>query len=106
MIEKNHRWNISLKPPLLGFVLSLLLIVAMHRFATMHHLAGTTLTVTIFGFALLQAVVQLLFFLHLGLESKPHWNTISFFFMVLVAVILIGGSLWIVQNLNYNMMPH
>jgi cytochrome o ubiquinol oxidase subunit IV len=105
MIEREHGWNVSYKPPIIGFILSLLLIAAVYRFVTRHHLSGWSLTFAVFGFGLIQAIIQLVFFLHLGLESKPHWSSISFLFMVLVIVIVIGGSLWIMQNLNYNVMP-
>jgi cytochrome o ubiquinol oxidase subunit IV len=105
MIDREHGWNVSFQPSIIGFILSLLLIAAVYRFVTRHHLAGWALTYTVFGFGMMQAIIQLIFFLHLGMESKPHWNTISFLFMLLVVVIVIGGSLWIMQNLNYNVMP-
>jgi len=105
MIDRKHGWNISFKPPILGFVFSLLLIVAMYRLATLHHLTGELLNLTIFGSGLFIALIQFVFFIYLGMESKPHWNTISFLFMVLVVVIVIGGSLWIMNNLNYQVMP-
>lgn len=56
------------------------------------------------GLALIQLVVQLLFFFHLGREQKPRLNTISFLFMLMVVSIIAFGSLWIMYNLNYNMM--
>ncbi len=105
VIDKHHGWSTSLKPPVLGFILSLLLVSAMYRFVTRHELSGPLLTWTIFTFAIMQALVGLIFFLHLGLESKPRWSTISFLFMALVLFVIIGGSLWIMYNLNYNLMP-
>lgn len=56
--------------------------------------------------AIAQLVVQLLFFFHLGKESRPRLNTTSFLFMLMVVGIIAFGSLWIMYNLNYNMMPH
>lgn len=105
MIDKLHRWNISFKPPILGFIFSLILLFAVYRFTEKHHLAHSLLIITVFSFAVIQALIQFVFFLHLGLESKPHENTIAFLFMVLVIIIIVGGSLWIMNNLNYNMMP-
>lgn len=60
----------------------------------------------IIGLAVIQLIVQLYFFLHLGHETKPRWNLIVFLFMILVLVIVVLGSIWIMDNLNYNMMPH
>lgn len=55
--------------------------------------------------AITQLVVQLLFFFHLGHESKPRLNTVSFLFMLMVVGIIGFGSLWIMYNLDYNMTP-
>lgn len=54
--------------------------------------------------AIIQLVVQLIFFFHLGREPKPRLNTVSFLFMLMVVGIIAFGSLWIMYNLNYNMM--
>src|SRR5580700_8514761 len=99
MLDREHGWNISLKPPVLGYVLSLLLVAGMYRLVVRHHLSGHLLSWTVFSFGIVQAILQLIFFLHLGMESKPHWNSITFLFAVLVIIIVIGGSMWIMQNL-------
>jgi cytochrome o ubiquinol oxidase subunit IV len=105
MIDRQHGWNASFKPPIIGYVLSLTLIASMYRLVTRHHLPESVLPMTIFGLGTVQVVIQLVFFLYLGMESKPHWNSITFFFTVLVTIVVIGGSLWIMDNLNYNVMP-
>lgn len=63
---------------------------------------GTVIAMLV-GLAVIQLMVQLFFFLHLGHESKPRWNLIVFLFMLLVLGIVVFGSLWIMENLNYNM---
>jgi cytochrome o ubiquinol oxidase operon protein cyoD len=68
-------------------------------------LAGQTLVLVIVGLAVVQLLVQLIFFLHLGKESKPRLNLTIFAFMLLVVGIVAIGSLWIMHNLDYNMMP-
>jgi cytochrome o ubiquinol oxidase operon protein cyoD len=105
MIDIKHGWNQSFKPQFIGFVLSFLLVFACHRIVVHHHLTNDLLIWTVFSFAILQALIQLVFFMHLGLESKPHWNTITFIFVVMVILIVIGGSMWIMNNLDYNLMP-
>ncbi len=105
MIDRHHGWNRSLNPLFLGFVLSLLLLVSAFRVDVYHHLSNTLLNITIVSIAFVQVVLQLIFFFHLGLEDKPRWNLITFLFVVLVIIIIIGGSLWIMHNLNYNVMP-
>ena len=105
MIDKNHGWNVSYKPVILGLILSIVLAFAMYRVADRSHLTGSLFTISVFGLAFLQAVIQLVLFLQVGLESKPHWVSISLIFTVVVILIVIGGSVWIMNNLNYNLMP-
>jgi cytochrome o ubiquinol oxidase operon protein cyoD len=105
MIDPHHGWNPSLKPQVLGYVVSILLLFAAFFVVEKHQLTDGDLKMAIAGFAVAQALVQLFFFLHLGMESKPHWNTITFIFAVIVILIIIGGSLWIMHNLNYDLMP-
>lgn len=105
MIDPQHGWNVSYKPQFIGFILSIMLIIAAYRIVTHHHLSEGLLTLTLVGLALGQAVVQLVFFLHLGLETKPRWNMLMFLFTVMVILIVLGGSLWIMDNLDYNLMP-
>jgi cytochrome o ubiquinol oxidase operon protein cyoD len=53
--------------------------------------------------ALTQLFVQLLFFLHLDRESKPFWNLQVAILAAGVVLILVIGSIWIMNNLNYHM---
>lgn len=104
MIDLHHGWNASFKPQILGFLLSLLLTVAAYRIVLHHELSDAVLLITVGGLAMLQVILQLVFFLHLGLESKPRWNMITFLFTVLVVFLIFGGSLWIMNRLNYHLM--
>jgi cytochrome o ubiquinol oxidase operon protein cyoD len=56
------------------------------------------------GLAVGQLLVQLGLFLHMGSEPKPRWNLMATLFSLMVVIIVVGGSLWIMNNLNYNMM--
>ncbi len=105
MIDVHHGWNRSYKPQFVGYLMSFLLTFAIYRIVTHHELRDGLLSYTIVGFTLLQALIQFFFYFHLGLESKPHWSTITFLFTVLVLIIVIGGSLWIMNNINYDLMP-
>jgi cytochrome o ubiquinol oxidase operon protein cyoD len=94
-----------------GFILSLVLTITAYLFVERHvatnHAAFSheTLVWVIISLALVQLIVQLFFFLHLGQESKPYWNLTIFLFTLPVLIILVFGSLWIMNHLNYNMMP-
>ncbi|HKX24447.1 MAG TPA: cytochrome o ubiquinol oxidase subunit IV [Candidatus Saccharimonadales bacterium] len=90
---------------IIGFILSLLLTCTAYLVVTNQLLAGGVLVAIIIGLAIAQVLVQLFFFLHLGHETKPRWKLVTLLFMLVVLFILVFGSLWIMQNLDYNMMP-
>lgn len=87
-----------------GFVLSALLTLIAFWLVGGHILSGSPALFAIFGLALLQFCVQVLCFLHLSDEPRPRHKMMAFLFMILVVIILGGGSLWIMNNLNYHMM--
>lgn len=88
-----------------GFIFSLLFTLLAYLVVTKDVVSAQWVVPCIAVLAVAQLVVQLVFFLHLGRESKPRWNLMAFLFMLLVVFIVIGGSLWIMQNLDYNMVP-
>lgn len=94
----------TLKSYAIGLLLCLALTLAAFFLVSEHILNGLFLSITITSLALLQVFFQLYFFLHLGTEPKPHWNLLSFLFMLLVVVILVFGTLWIMYNLDYRVM--
>jgi cytochrome o ubiquinol oxidase operon protein cyoD len=95
----------SVSAYVLGFVLSLVLTFGSYIAVTHHLFSRHVLLGTIVSLAVIQLVVQLVCFLHLGQEDKPKWRSISFLFMLLVIGIVVIGSLWIMHSLQYNMMP-
>jgi len=98
----------GLKTYLAGLLISLTLtmtsyLLVLRHVNSRHQIYGDTLLITIIiGLALVQFMAQLFFFLHLGTESKPKWNTLVFVFMAGTVLILVIGSLWIMHNLNYH----
>ena len=90
---------------LVGYILSVALTVTAYIMVTQHTATKWVLISWVAGLAVVQFVIQLLFFLHLDQESKPRWKLLVFSFMILVGVIIVGGSLWIMDNLNYRMTP-
>ncbi len=105
MIDEHHGWNLSFKPLWIGFIISLVLVFAAYRIVAQYHLKHELLVISIVVIGCALALIQLVFFLHLGLEERPRWNLIMFIFGVVLMFILIGGTLWIMSNLNYNAMP-
>jgi len=58
----------------------------------------------LFIFAILQFFVHSVFFLHLNIKKKGMWNFLVFIFTIFVIFILVFGSIWIIHNMNYNML--
>lgn len=88
-----------------GFVFSVTLTLLAYLLTTHHTFTRDWLIAVIIGLALVQFIVQLVFFLDLGRDSRPRWKLLVFWFMIAVVMILVFGSLWIMNNLNYRMMP-
>ncbi len=105
MIDRHHGWNVSIKPVILGFFLSLIILFALYKIVLREHLSGDLFKISVMGLTMFLAFLQLVLFLQVGMESKPHWVSISLLFTILVIFIVIGGSLWIMNNLEYNLMP-
>lgn len=94
----------SIKSYLIGFLLSIILTLGSYFSVVYELLSGWLLLGTIAVLAVIQSIVQLFLFLHLGSEEKPRWNLMTFLFMVSVIVIIVFGSVWIMYNLDYRMM--
>ena len=88
-----------------GFVLSFILTVASFAFVYFHLVSSGALLILVLLLALIQLLVQLIFFLHLGQEKRPRYQLMFFISTFSIILIMIIGSIWIMSNLNYNMSP-
>jgi len=57
------------------------------------------------GFAVVQIVVHMIFFLHMNHKSEGGWNMLALIFTLVIVVIAVAGSVWVMYHLNTNMMP-
>jgi cytochrome o ubiquinol oxidase operon protein cyoD len=94
----------SVQSYILGYVLSLALTLVAYFSVVNRWFDGWSLVTVIIVLALTQFVVQVDLFLHIGNERKPKWNMMAFVFMIFTVATIVIGSLWIMNNLNYNMM--
>lgn len=102
--EVQKEWHGSLKAYLIGFTASILLTLTSFFLVISKHLTGWPLLYTLTALALVQAVFQLLYFLHVGQEPKPRWETMVFLFMLVILLVISIGSLVIMFDLNNRMM--
>ena len=90
---------------LVGLVLATVLTVASFTVAGSQIVWGPALPVALIVLAIAQMGVHLVFFLHITTAPDNTNNALALAFGVLIVLLLIGGSLWIMANLNHNMMP-
>ncbi len=86
-----------------GFVLSVAFTLLAYFVVVSNLAIGAVLIAIIIGLAVAQVIVQLLFFLHIGQESKPRWNLTFFLSTASIVFLIVVASLWIMNHLNYNM---
>ena len=100
---------VSVKLRLLGYLVGLGLAILLT--ATSFFIAGTDLVwqpsipVAIIVLAIAQMGVHLVFFLHITTGPDNANNVLALAFGLLIVFLVIAGSLWIMANLNHNMMP-
>ena len=90
---------------LVGLLLAAVLTVASFTVAGSQIVWGPALPVALIVLAIAQMGVHLVFFLHITTAPDNTNNALALAFGVLIVLLLIGGSLWIMANLNHNMMP-
>jgi cytochrome o ubiquinol oxidase subunit IV len=94
----------NLKTYLIGFVLCIVLTLIPFQAVASHSLSHAAIYAVLFVSAILQLFVQVICFLRLNMTKDGLENTLSFIFIAIVVFILIGGSMWIMWHLNYNMV--
>ena len=94
---------------IVGFISSLLLTLTAYAIVWAHTISGhlllshTTILALLLALALVQFVVQLAYFLHLG-EKGERDRFVLFCFALLAVLILSLGSLWVMGHLNARML--
>ena len=94
----------SVRGYVIGFLSCIVITLTAYFTATTEVVSSDVAIGIIAGLAILQCLVQLRFFLHLGEELKPRWKLGVFGLMIAIVLILVIGSLWIMDNLNYRMI--
>ncbi|CAN5276748.1 cytochrome o ubiquinol oxidase subunit IV [soil metagenome] len=89
-----------------GFLLSIIL-TAIPFFLVMTKTfeSSTTTAFVIMAFAVVQIFVHMIYFLHMNTRSEGGWTLLALLFTLMLVIITLSGSLWVMHNLNSNMMP-
>ena len=100
-----------LKSYIIGFIFSIILTMLAYLLVYVHiSMSHTGIThefiiPILLVLAVVQLFVQLIFFLHMGREKKPRMNLSVFIAFISLILLIAISSLWIMDHLNYNMMP-
>lgn len=98
--EIQKEWHGSVRSYAIGMTASILLTLLSFTAVYMQW-ADAKLLIAL---ALVQAIFQLRYFLHLGEEAHPKWETGLFILMLVILLIVAIGTIWIMNDLNERMM--
>ncbi|WP_144632331.1 cytochrome o ubiquinol oxidase subunit IV [Bordetella genomosp. 13] len=93
----------SMKQYVVGFIISILLTFGSFGLVMAGDYPHSVVVPGLIILAVAQLLVQLIFFLHMGRSERD--NTLTFIFTIKVIAIIVVGSLWVLHNMNINMMP-
>lgn len=92
---------------MIGFGLSVLLTAIPFWLVMNQTFANPQVTaLVIMGFAMVQIIVHMIYFLHMNTRSEGGWSMMALLFTLVLVVITLSGSMWVMYHLNNNMMPH
>jgi cytochrome o ubiquinol oxidase operon protein cyoD len=95
----------SVRSYVLGLASAIVLTIASFWAAQTHLIYGPAIPVSLVVLAIAQMGVHLVFFLHVT-TAPDHTNTVlALAFGLLIASLVVFGSVWIMYHLNHNMMP-
>ena len=89
-----------------GFILSIILTAIPFWLVMAKVIADRNTAVLVLGgFAVVQILVHMVFFLHMNGKVEGGWTLLSTIFTVVFVAIAIAGTLWVMFHMNANMMP-
>jgi cytochrome o ubiquinol oxidase operon protein cyoD len=96
----------SMRDYVIGFVLAVIL-TAIPFWLVMNNVIKDSATAgfVLLGFAVVQIVVHMVYFLHMNSKSEGGWNMLALLFTIITVVIAMAGSIWVMFHMNHNMMP-
>lgn len=102
--SKQSLW-VETKSYLVGFTLAALLTAIPFELIAEHVLSRPDTLISIVVCAILQVLVHLRYFLHLDFSPKNAWFLVSITFTAIILLIMVGGSFWILLDLDRHMTP-
>jgi cytochrome o ubiquinol oxidase operon protein cyoD len=105
-MDGEEDFHVSVKGYAVGFILSVIL-TAIPFWLVMGKVLPSpqTTALVILGFGAVQMVVHMIYFLHMNAKVEQGWSMLALVFTVALVVIMFAGSVWVMYNMNANMMP-
>lgn len=104
--DEDGGYHFSAKGYVIGFLLSVVLTAIPFWLVMAKVLPTPGLTAAvILGFAAVQIVVHMIYFLHMNAKIEGGWSMLSLIFTAAIVIIMLAGSIWVMFHLNTNMMP-
>jgi cytochrome o ubiquinol oxidase subunit IV len=103
--ESENEFSGSIATYTVGLAFALLLTGASFMVSQTHLLWAPGVPAGLAVLAIAQMGVHLVFFMHISTGPDNTNNVLALAFGVLIVTLVIAGSLWIMANLNANMMP-
>lgn len=88
-----------------GFVLAVVLTAIPFALVMGHYAEPGVLLPVIMAIGAVQVVVHLKYFLHLTGTPDGIWNMTALLLTIVIVAIVVAGSVWVIYELNSNMMP-
>lgn len=95
----------ELRTYLMGLGFSILLTAAAFLCVGTHLIYGPGIVMAVVVFGLAQVGIHLVFFLHMTSSPDNTNNMLALAFGFLIISLIVFGSIWIMYEMNHNMMP-
>lgn len=103
--DEDIGYHATIKDYAIGFVLAVIL-TAIPFWLVMAKVLPPQMTgLVIAGFAAVQMVVHMVYFLHMNARAEGGWSLLALLFTGALVVIMLAGSVWVMFHMNTNMMP-
>lgn len=103
--EESDSFLAGLATYAIGLLLALAFTGTSFWVAHSHVLWGPGIPIGLAVLAIAQMGIHLVFFLHITTGPDNTNNVLALAFGILIVFLVVAGSLWIMANLNHNMMP-
>ena len=99
--EVAHERRQSVKGLLFAFVLTLTAFLLVRW----EGMSARNTIIAVFALGAAQMAVHFRYFLHLGFRNARREDLLQLIFTLVLAVLMVGGTLWIILGMNQRMMP-